>query len=63
MHSCGDTGGTEEAGHKMGSLPNVGDSSLSMDFLMLSAKDRFVTPGPDKQGFSALMIMCMSKIM
>lgn len=45
MHSCGDISGTEEAGHKMWSLPNVGDSGRSMDFSVLSAKDKFVAPG------------------
>lgn len=62
VHSCGDIGGTEEAGHKVGSLPNVRDSGPSMHFSVLSAKDRFVALGA--RGFSALiMIMCVSKMM
>lgn len=54
MHSCSNIAGSEEAGHKMASLPNVGDSGHPMDFSVLSAKDKFVTPGARGAGIQCI---------
>lgn len=55
MHSGGDIGGTEEeAGQKTGSLPNLGCRGRSMDFPVLSAKDRFVAPGSRGAGIQCV---------
>lgn len=41
MHSCGDIGGTEEAGHKMRSLL---DGASIHSISVLSARSKFVAP-------------------
>lgn len=67
MHICDNIYGTKEAGHKLESLPNMGDSSHLKGFLVLFAKDSSGTRAGTLQGLEEWVlsvfkiIICMSK--